>query len=190
TRAGGTPALTGEDAAVLVPPGDPRRLADAVRAVLTDEMLAARLRKAAAARALALPDEDAAVLAALAEYGTVTRLHAPRGPASVPPGAGRHPEGRVDAVEEVGHRHHQHQRPELPLVVVPGGLGPDLVGDRARPVGEPGGRLGERQRGPLGVVEARVLVPGGQGEQLLRADAGLGRVRGARVDAGAAAVDL
>jgi glycosyltransferase involved in cell wall biosynthesis len=78
TRAGGTPALTGEDAAVLVPPGDPRRLADAVRAVLTDEMLAARLRKAAAARALALPDEDAAVLAALAEYGTVTRLHAPR----------------------------------------------------------------------------------------------------------------
>ena len=78
TRAGGTPALTGEDAAVLVPPGDARRLADAVRAVLTDEMLAARLRKAAAARALALPDEDAAVLAALAEYDAVTRLHTPR----------------------------------------------------------------------------------------------------------------
>jgi len=78
TRAGGTPALTGEDAAVLVPPGDPRRLADAVRAVLTDEVLAARLRKAAAARALALPDEDTAVLAALAEYGAVTRLRAPR----------------------------------------------------------------------------------------------------------------
>jgi glycosyltransferase involved in cell wall biosynthesis len=73
TRAGGTPALTGEDAAVLVPPGDARRLADAVRAVLTDEVLAARLRKAAAARALTLPDEDAAVSAALAEYGAVTR---------------------------------------------------------------------------------------------------------------------
>ena len=73
TRAGGTPALTGEDAALLVPPGDARRLAGGVRAVLTDEVLAARLRKAAAGRALALPDEDAAVLAALAEYDAVTR---------------------------------------------------------------------------------------------------------------------
>jgi glycosyltransferase involved in cell wall biosynthesis len=78
TRVGGTPALTGEDAAVLVPPGDPARLADAVRAVLTDEVLAARLRKAATARALTLPDEDAAVLAALAEYDAVTRLRTPR----------------------------------------------------------------------------------------------------------------
>jgi glycosyltransferase involved in cell wall biosynthesis len=77
TRAGGTPALTGEDAAVLVPPGDARRLADAVRAVLTDEVLAARLRKAAAARALALPDEDAAVSAALAEYEAVSRERSP-----------------------------------------------------------------------------------------------------------------
>ena len=78
TRAGGTPDVTGEDAALLVPVGDPRRLADAVRSVLTDEVLAARLRTAAAARALALPDEDTAVLAALAEYDAVTRLHAPR----------------------------------------------------------------------------------------------------------------
>jgi glycosyltransferase involved in cell wall biosynthesis len=78
TRAGGTPALTGEDAAVLVPPGDARRLADGVRAVLTDEVLAARLRKAAAARALALPDEDAAVAAALSEYNAVSRRRTPR----------------------------------------------------------------------------------------------------------------
>ena len=78
TRAGGTPALTGEDAAVLVPPGDARRLADAVRAVLTDEVLAARLRQAAAARALTLPDEDAAVAAAIAEYDAVSRLRPPR----------------------------------------------------------------------------------------------------------------
>jgi glycosyltransferase involved in cell wall biosynthesis len=77
TRAGGTPALTGEDAAVLVPPGDARRLADAVRAVLTDEVLAARLRKAAAARALDLPDPDAAVSAAMAEYDAVTRRRPP-----------------------------------------------------------------------------------------------------------------
>jgi glycosyltransferase involved in cell wall biosynthesis len=68
TRVGGNPELTGEDAAILVPPGDAQRLADAVRVVLGDPPLAARLREAAAARARALPDEDAAVAAALAEY--------------------------------------------------------------------------------------------------------------------------
>src|SRR6266702_4747514 len=50
------------------------------------------------------------------------------GSASVPARPGRHPEGGVEAVEEVGDRHHQHQSPELPLVVVsrvlvPGGEG-------------------------------------------------------------------
>jgi len=73
TRAGGTPVLTGEDAALLVPAGDPRRLADAVRSVLTDPALAARLRKAAADRGNALPGEDDAVAAALAEYEFLTR---------------------------------------------------------------------------------------------------------------------
>jgi glycosyltransferase involved in cell wall biosynthesis len=73
TRAGGTPELAGEDAAVLVPPGDAPRLAAAVRAVLTDEVLAARLRKAAAARGHALPGEDDAVAAALAGYERLTR---------------------------------------------------------------------------------------------------------------------
>jgi glycosyltransferase involved in cell wall biosynthesis len=68
TRVGGNPELTGEDAAILVPPGDARRLAEAVHVVLGDPALAARLREAAAARARALPDEDAAVAAALAEY--------------------------------------------------------------------------------------------------------------------------
>jgi glycosyltransferase involved in cell wall biosynthesis len=73
TRVGGTPALTGEDAALLVPPGDVQRLAGAVRAVLTDPALAARLRQAAADRAHTLPGEDDAVTAALAEYDLVTR---------------------------------------------------------------------------------------------------------------------
>jgi len=73
TRVGGTPDLTGEDAALLVPPGDARRLADAVRTVLTDPALAARLRRAAADRALALPGPDDAVAAALAEYQFLTR---------------------------------------------------------------------------------------------------------------------
>ncbi len=68
TRVGGNPDLLGEDAALLVPPGDPRALADAVRSVLADPALAARLRRAAQARARALPAEDDAVTAALAEY--------------------------------------------------------------------------------------------------------------------------
>ncbi len=73
TRTGGNAELTGEDAAILVPPGDAERLADAVRAVLGDPALAGRLRKAAADRADALPSEDEAVTAALAEYRRVTR---------------------------------------------------------------------------------------------------------------------
>jgi glycosyltransferase involved in cell wall biosynthesis len=68
TRVGGNPELVGDDGVILVPPGDAERLAKAVRAVLGDPALAARLREAAAARARLLPDEDAAVAAALAEY--------------------------------------------------------------------------------------------------------------------------
>jgi glycosyltransferase involved in cell wall biosynthesis len=73
TRVGGNPELAGQDAAILVPPGDARRLADAVRAVLGDPALAARLRRAAADRAHALPGEDDAVEAAIAEYRHVAR---------------------------------------------------------------------------------------------------------------------
>jgi len=73
TRVGGNPELAGEDAAILVPPGNARRLADAVRAVLGDPVLAARLRRAAADRAHALPGQDEAVAAALAEYRHVAR---------------------------------------------------------------------------------------------------------------------
>jgi glycosyltransferase involved in cell wall biosynthesis len=68
TRTGGNPALTGEDAALLVPPGDAAQLAGAVRAVLADPALASRLGKAALDRAGHLPDEADAVSAALAEY--------------------------------------------------------------------------------------------------------------------------
>jgi glycosyltransferase involved in cell wall biosynthesis len=77
TRVGGVPGLAGEDAALLVPPGDPRALAVAVRSVLTDAPLAARLRAAAATRAVALPSAADAVTAALDAYASVphgTRL--------------------------------------------------------------------------------------------------------------------
>jgi glycosyltransferase involved in cell wall biosynthesis len=73
TRVGGMPELTSGDAALLVPAGDPQRLADAVRVVLSDPALAGRLRKAAADRARVLPGENDAVTAALAEYDLVTR---------------------------------------------------------------------------------------------------------------------
>jgi glycosyltransferase involved in cell wall biosynthesis len=72
TRTGGNPALTGEDAALLVPPGDAARLAGAVRAVLTDPALASSLRQAALDRARSLPDEDTAVKAALSVYRDVS----------------------------------------------------------------------------------------------------------------------
>jgi glycosyltransferase involved in cell wall biosynthesis len=73
TRVGGNPDLAGGDAALLVPPGDAQRLADAVRTILGDPALAARLRQAAADRAGVLPGEDEAVAAALAEYRKITR---------------------------------------------------------------------------------------------------------------------
>jgi glycosyltransferase involved in cell wall biosynthesis len=74
TRAGGIPDLTGDDAALLVPPGDAARLADAVRSVLRDPALGARLRAAARERGAALPSEDDAVTAVLACYVDVARV--------------------------------------------------------------------------------------------------------------------
>jgi glycosyltransferase involved in cell wall biosynthesis len=68
TRVGGIPDLTGEDGALLVPPGDPAGLAAAVLAVLDDHGLAARLRAAALARSGALPSESDAVTAAVSMY--------------------------------------------------------------------------------------------------------------------------
>ena len=71
TRVGGIPDLTGDDAALLVRPHDPARLAIAVAAVLRDTELAARLRAAARVRAARLPSEADAVAAALASYAAV-----------------------------------------------------------------------------------------------------------------------
>jgi glycosyltransferase involved in cell wall biosynthesis len=75
TRVGGIPELTGQDA-ILVPAGDPDRLADAVRAVLTDPALATRMRQAAVDRARALPTPQDAVASALAEYARAAQTRA------------------------------------------------------------------------------------------------------------------
>ena len=60
--------LTGQDGAVLVPPGDEAALAGAVLAVLDQPALAARLSAAARDRAASLPTQAAAVDGALALY--------------------------------------------------------------------------------------------------------------------------
>jgi glycosyltransferase involved in cell wall biosynthesis len=73
TRVGGVPDLIGEDAALFVPPENPRALAAAVRAVLSDALLAARLRAAASKRAATLPSPAAAVAAALDAYASARR---------------------------------------------------------------------------------------------------------------------
>lgn len=77
SRVGGIPALTGEDGALLVPPGDPGRLASAVASVLDDPVLSGHLAAAAAARAAALPSPSVAVDAALAVYTRLTRHDPP-----------------------------------------------------------------------------------------------------------------
>jgi glycosyltransferase involved in cell wall biosynthesis len=73
SRVGGIPDLTGEEAALLVPPGDADALAAAVRSLLDDPALAARQRVAARERAATLPTPDEAVAAALACYADVLR---------------------------------------------------------------------------------------------------------------------
>jgi glycosyltransferase involved in cell wall biosynthesis len=73
TRVGGIPCLTGQDTALLVPPGDASALAAAVRAVLTDAPLAAALRVAAVTRAAALPSAADAVTAALGACASARR---------------------------------------------------------------------------------------------------------------------
>jgi glycosyltransferase involved in cell wall biosynthesis len=68
SRVAGIQCLTGEDAALLVPPGDPGALAAAVLALLNDQAMAGALGAAALARASALPAESDAVDAAMAVY--------------------------------------------------------------------------------------------------------------------------
>ena len=68
SRVGGIPGLTGEDGALLVPPGDAAALASAVFTVLGDRAAAARLEAAATERARALPDAGDAVDSAVALY--------------------------------------------------------------------------------------------------------------------------
>ena len=78
SRAGGIPDLTGEDGALLVPPGDAAALARAVLTVLDDRAAAARLAAAATERARALPDADDAVNSVTALYDRLRPAKASR----------------------------------------------------------------------------------------------------------------
>jgi glycosyltransferase involved in cell wall biosynthesis len=71
SRAGGIPDLTGEDAALLVPPGDPGALSAAAASVLDDPVLAKKLSEAALQRSRSLPSEQDALDAAMAAYRRV-----------------------------------------------------------------------------------------------------------------------
>jgi len=71
-----------------------------------------------------------------------------------------------------------------------GDLVPELVGHRVGPVAQARDRLGERQRGALGVGEVGRVPPGGHGEQLLLGGVRFLGVAPAVVDAEAAPVDL
>jgi glycosyltransferase involved in cell wall biosynthesis len=79
SRVGGIPGLTGEAAALLIPPNDPVRLASAIASVLDEPAQSERLAAAALARAGTLPSESDAVDAAIAGYA---RLAAGTGPGS------------------------------------------------------------------------------------------------------------
>jgi glycosyltransferase involved in cell wall biosynthesis len=74
SRAGGIPELTGEEAALLVPPGDPALLAAAVLSVLDDEATRIRLAAAARGRAGNLPTEADALAAVLALYASLAPI--------------------------------------------------------------------------------------------------------------------
>ena len=62
---------------------------------------------------------------------------------------------------------------ERGLVIVPGGLVPDRVWDRVRPVTETGDCFGQRQCGALGITEVRSFLPGRHREDPLVGFAGL-----------------
>ena len=78
SRAGGIPDLTGEEGALLVPPGDAAALAGAVLAILDDRVMAARLAAAATERARALPDAGDAVDSVAALYRRLCQAAAGR----------------------------------------------------------------------------------------------------------------
>jgi glycosyltransferase involved in cell wall biosynthesis len=78
SRTGGIPELTGDEGALLVPPGDATALAQAVLSVLDDPAGAARLAAAATERARTLPGAGDVVDSVAALYERLRRATASR----------------------------------------------------------------------------------------------------------------
>jgi hypothetical protein len=79
------------------------------------------------------------------------------------------PGSNVEAVPDVDQGDLDDQGCKRRLVVVPGGLVPDVVRYRVRPITETGGGLGERQSGAFGVIDpdTEVLLADSVGLALL-----------------------
>ncbi len=82
------------------------------------------------------------------------------------------------------------ERGELVLVIVLGGVRPDLVGDTTGPVGNARALLGQLQGSTLGVGEHRGLAPRRDQVQARRGLPGVGRVLRVHVEAETTAIDL
>src|ERR1700730_3032462 len=98
--------------------------------------------------------------------------------------------GNVETVEDVGRGDRKDQSRQRRLLVMTCGLVPDVVGNRIRPVAEPGNGLGERQRGAFGVGKIGRFSPGRHREEAIVCFTHLLGFTSATVNAEAAAIDL
>jgi hypothetical protein len=79
----------------------------------------------------------------------------------------------VEAIPDVNPPDRKKQSCQLLLVVMPGGLLPDFVGDRIRAVAEPRHSFREGQGRTFGICKVRRITPDGHGEPALIRFAGL-----------------
>src|SRR5215472_5269292 len=77
------------------------------------------------------------------------------------------PGGGAEAGKEVGGGDHEDQGCQPLLVVVPGGLVPDRVGDWVRLIGYTGDGLGKREGGTFAFAKGGCFTPGRHGKEPL-----------------------
>jgi len=91
TRVGGIPDLLDEDSGILVPPGDARALAEAMRRLASDPSLRAAMGRAARERYLKLSSPDAVLPLLRSTYLRLAGARAPHHAAKARAGAVAHP---------------------------------------------------------------------------------------------------
>src|SRR5213078_2989405 len=97
--------------------------------------------------------------------------------------AGRLLDDDVQSIEGVDQRNETHQRSELVVVVVLGGVGPGLVGDTTGGGGDAGALFGQLECGALGVGEHGGFSPGRDQVEARRGFSGVRGVFGVHVGA-------